>query len=194
MSACGEYDVLLSLHAANALRGDERARVEAHLASCETCRDEFEASAEVLRLARLPLPGPVERRVLADLPERAVAAVRQGERRRGVVRRLALAMGAVAALSLVPLLPFVKGDRRPGVTELPRAEVALQAAHETPAPAALPAQESQQLELAEASPAIAVEAATWEEPDPDELWEHSSVLQSLALGEEMAFAAEAAVQ
>ena len=192
MSACGEYDVLLSLHAANALRGEERARVEAHLASCETCREEVEASTEVLRLARLPSPGPAERRVFADLPERSVAAVRQGERRRGVVRRIALAMGAVAALSLVPLLPFVKGDRRPGVTEPPRAEVALEVAHETPAPSALPAQASPQ--LAEASPEIAVEAATWEEPDPDELWEDSSVLQSLALGEEMAFAAEAAVQ
>ncbi len=193
MSACSHYDGLLSLHAANALRGDERARVEAHLASCETCREEVEASAEVLRLARLPSPGPAERRVFADLPERAVAAVRQGERRRGVVRRLALAMGAVAAVSLVPLWPLVTQERRTGVTELPPAQVRLEVAHETPVPAAaLPAQASPQ--LAGASPAIAVEAASWEEPDPDELWEHSSVLQSLALGEEMVFAAEAAMQ
>jgi hypothetical protein len=39
-----------------------------------------------------------------------------------------------------------------------------------------------------------VQAAAWEEPDPDALWEDSSVLQSLAEGEEMAFAAEAAMQ
>jgi predicted anti-sigma-YlaC factor YlaD len=117
-AACREYDVLLSLHATNALRGEERARVEAHLASCETCREEVEATAEVLRLARLPAPAPAERRVLADLPERTVEAVRQGERRRGVVRRIALAMGAVAVSRSSALAARDAAARRPGVAEL----------------------------------------------------------------------------
>lgn len=204
--ACSEYDVLLSLHAANALRGEERARLEAHLASCQACRDDVEVSAEVLRLARLPAPTPAERRVLADLPERAVEAVRQGERRRGVLRRIAFAMGAVAALSLVPLLPFVTGERRPQLGELPRvSDVAGHSgtAVELRGPALAlggAAGDREHPELASASVSGAgaataqVQVASWQEPDPDELWEDSSVLQSLAEGEEMAFAAEAAVQ
>jgi predicted anti-sigma-YlaC factor YlaD len=192
-AACREYDVLLSLHATNALRGEERARVEAHLASCEACREEVEADAEVLRLARLPAPGPSERRVLADLPERTIEAMRHGDRRRGVVRRIALAMGAVAALSLVPLWPLVMQERRSGVAELPDTAVTLEVAHEASLPSMGPAGVDAP-QLATTSPSVPVEAATWEEPDPDELWENSSVLQSLAEGEEMAFAADAAVQ
>jgi len=191
-AACREYDVLLSLHATNALRGEERARGEAHLASCEACREEVEADAEVLRLARLPAPGPSERRVLANLPERTIEALRHGDRRRTVVRRVALAMGAVAALSLVPLWPLVMQERRSGVAELPETAVTLEVAHEASLPSIEAAGDAPQ--LAAASPSVPVEAATWEEPDPDELWENSSVLQSLAEGEEMAFAAEAAVQ
>ena len=191
-AACRQYDVLLSLHATNALRGEERARVEAHLASCETCREEVEATAEVLRLARLPAPGPAERRLLADLPERTVAAVRQGERRRGVVRRIALAMGAVAALSLVPLWPLVTQERRSRVADLRETGVTLEVAHEARLPSIGPTGDAAQ--LASVSPSVPVQAAAWEEPDPDALWEDSSVLQSLAEGEEMAFAAEAAVQ
>ncbi len=191
-ATCREYDVLLSLHATNALRGEERARVEEHLASCETCREEVEATAEVLRLARLPAPGPAERRVLADLPERTVEAVRQGERRRGVVRRIAFAMGAVAVLSLVPLWPLVTQERRSRVAELREPGVTLEVAHEAPLPSIGPTGDAAQ--LASASPSVPVQAAAWEEPDPDALWEDSSVLQSLAEGEEMAFAAEAAMQ
>ncbi|WP_242343586.1 zf-HC2 domain-containing protein [Anaeromyxobacter terrae] len=199
---CSEYDLLLSLHAANALRGEERARLEAHLASCPACRDDVEASAEVLRLARLPAPTPAERRVLADLPERAVEAVRQGERRRGVVRRIALAMSAVAALSLVPLLPFVTGTRRPQLGDLPRvSDVSgshLGTAVELRGPAlALDRStggEHPQLASATGSGAVAVQAASWQEPDPDDLWEDSTVLQSLGDLEETTFAAEAAMQ
>jgi hypothetical protein len=69
--------------------------------------------------------------------------------------------------------------------------VALEVAHEAPAPFIGPTVEPAQ--LASASPSVPVQEASWEEPDPDDLWEDSSVLQSLADGEEMAFAADAAV-
>ena len=68
----------------------------------------------------------------------------------------------------------------------------LEVAHEAPLPSIGPTGEAAQ--LASASPSVPVQAAAWEEPDPDALWEDSSVLQSLAEGEEMAFAAEAAMQ
>ncbi|ABS28154.1 zf-HC2 domain-containing protein [Anaeromyxobacter sp. Fw109-5] len=224
-SACSDYDLLLSLHAANALRGDDRDRLEAHLARCPECRGALEETAELLRLTRLPAPTPVERRVFSSLPERTVEAVRQGERRRGVVRRIALAMGAVAALSLVPLVmrdaPPEVGDpgswfdrlttsgRSRGLTTSGRsggltasgASETLDAAGEPDAlvdpRAARRVRESSgggHPQLASASPQLPVQAASWEEPDPDQLWEDSSVLQALGELEEMAFAAEAAVQ
>ncbi|MGZ3461252.1 MAG: zf-HC2 domain-containing protein, partial [Archangium sp.] len=43
MSACPEYDELLTLHAAGALEPGEQARVRAHLESCAACRSEAEA-------------------------------------------------------------------------------------------------------------------------------------------------------
>jgi hypothetical protein len=215
-SACSDYDLLLSLHAANALRGDDRDRLEAHLARCPECRDTLEETAELLRLTRLPAPMPVERRVFSSLPERTVEAVRQGERRRGVVRRIALAMGAVAALSLVPLVmrdaPPEVGQARAWFDRLTtsgrsggltgsgtpekldaRGEPDAFVASHDPA-RALGTSAGAQQQLASASAQLPVQAASWEEPDPDQLWEDSSVLQSLGELEETTFAAEAAVQ
>jgi len=100
---CQELAPLLSLRAAGALDGEEAARVESHLATCAGCRAEAEQAEAALDLARLPPFGPAERRAAGELPERALAAFRRADARRGRMRR-ALAGFAVAAAAALALL------------------------------------------------------------------------------------------
>lgn len=147
---CRELEVLLSLHAAGAageLEPAEAAALERHLEGCPGCREALERSRAVLGMARLPAPEPGETLALADLPVRALSALRRRDRRRRLVRGIAAGlagMAVAAALVLALLAPALFRSR-------------------TPADAA-------GVELASAR------AATWEVPDMDTLWSESAVL------------------
>jgi hypothetical protein len=152
---CPEHEVDLSLHAAGALEGDEAARLEAHLRGCAGCRAELAASARALGLARLPAVTEAERRALADLPARALAAFRVSEHR---FIRLWRA-GAVAAVAAVLIASFVS----PVWLRKSRERIAAEQARQW---AALQAHEAE------------VAAARWQEPDLDALWEDTEVLDT----------------
>jgi anti-sigma factor RsiW len=120
MTACREYDLSLSLRAAGALDHAEAQRLEAHLAGCDACRAEAEADAEVLSLAKVPPVSDAERRVLADLPKRALAELRRSdvlaERRRRLGKRIAFGLVAAAAAVVVAIAP---GRERPADPRAP---------------------------------------------------------------------------
>jgi anti-sigma-K factor RskA len=94
---------LTAAYALDALDADERARYEAHLATCESCRDElrgfWRVSGALAHAAGGPAPSP-------QLRERILAAAR--DERPNVVplrprrdRRLLSAVAAVAAVALL---------------------------------------------------------------------------------------------
>jgi anti-sigma factor RsiW len=125
VTACKGFDLLLPLHAAGALDPDEAARVEAHLAACAACRREAALDAEALLLAKLPPPSDAERRAVADVPRRALAALHAADRRRSRWKPVAAGIGVAAAALLAILAPAML-QRAP---ELPRtATVAVAAA------------------------------------------------------------------
>lgn len=114
--ACREFEVLRSLAATGALEGDEAARLAAHLERCPACRAAEQADRELLELVRLPPPGAAEALVTADLPARALAALRARGRRRHAFLRFGTAAGvalAAAAAVLLLLAPVLFRDRAP---------------------------------------------------------------------------------
>ena len=111
MTACKDFDLLLTLHATAALEPSEASRLEAHLAGCAACRAEAAQDAEALALAKLPPPSEAERRALADLPRRAVSALHRADRRRAGWKRAAAGIALAAAALLAVLAPTVL--RRP---------------------------------------------------------------------------------
>ncbi len=135
MTACRDFEVLLSLRAAGALEGDEAARVEAHLAGCAACRAEADADAEVLALAKLPPPSAAERRAFEDLPATALRAWRRADRSRGLGKRIAAGIAIAAAAAAVVLAPAIlhKAPTAPdGATQV--ASLTGQSAWEAPDP------------------------------------------------------------
>ncbi|MGC4000512.1 MAG: anti-sigma factor [Anaeromyxobacter sp.] len=104
-AACRDVEQLLSLRAARALDPAGTARLDAHLAGCPACQDEARALEALLGLVKLPPPSEAERRVLADLPARALAEIHRRDRRAGLVKRWALAAGLAAAVVLAVLAP-----------------------------------------------------------------------------------------
>lgn len=162
MNPCRDFSLLVTLRAADALDPADGARLDAHLATCERCRAEVEATSDALDLARLPAPGRVERRLMAELPERMIRHVRRSDVRRGVTRRLATA-GAVAAAFLVALaIPTTLRDH--------------------PAPTAAPEREPAATVVASAAPAAAATqaAASWQTPDLDSIWQETDVVDFAA--------------
>ena len=85
MTACKDFDLLISLRAAGALEPAEATRLDAHLESCAACRAEADADAEVLGLAKLPPLTEAERRAANGLARDVVAEL---HRTRGPPRRL----------------------------------------------------------------------------------------------------------
>src|SRR5919197_145213 len=85
------------------LQGEARARIEEHLASCETCRRELEAlrlTKHTVRraFAAEPAPPALEQRVLQALDrEDARARELSGPRRRRLILWLGLAAAVLAA-------------------------------------------------------------------------------------------------
>lgn len=103
--SCRDYEVLISLRAADALDARERARVEGHLAGCEACRAAADHTAAALSLARLPPASDAERRVFRELPVRTLAALRVSGDRRSLWREVAVVTAVAAAALLVVLAP-----------------------------------------------------------------------------------------
>ena len=102
-------DELLAGYVDGALGDDERAVVDAHLASCETCRQELDlargAVAALASLPDVPVPFGVTGPVLAE-------AGRRFERRRALVwQRVQWAGGLAAAAALVLVVAINLGGR-----------------------------------------------------------------------------------
>jgi anti-sigma factor RsiW len=146
VTACKDFDLLLTLHATGALEPAEASRLEAHLAGCAACRAEAARDAEVLALAKLPPPSDAERRAVADreLPRRAASALHRADHRRAGWKRAAVGI-AIAAAALFAVLS-------PGVLRRP-----------SQVPAVPPTQ-------------VPAAALAWQEPDLDTLWSDSAVL------------------
>jgi anti-sigma factor RsiW len=158
VKACRDFSLLVSLRAVDALAPEDAPRLDAHLATCERCRAELSATTDALDLARLPAPGRVERRLMADLPERLIADVRKGDRRRGVVRRLAIAGSVAAAFLLALAVPSGLRDRT-APTAPPDPTTTVASAGGTPAA-----------------------ASTWQTPDLDSIWQETDVVDFAADG------------
>lgn len=105
MGACVEYEEQASLHAAEALEGEEAARFQAHLESCAACQAEVASAREVLGLVALPPQTPVEVRAQEGLGSRTLAAWRREQTRRGMGRRALGSLAAVAAVVALMLGP-----------------------------------------------------------------------------------------
>ena len=105
MKPCIEYLPLLSDHVAGELSSSDDARLAAHLAGCAACRAEGEALAEVLSMARLPLPTDAERGALAGLAESVRLEQRRAQLRRRAPIRYAAALLAVAAAAAFLVAP-----------------------------------------------------------------------------------------
>jgi anti-sigma factor RsiW len=114
VTACNDFEVLVSLRAAGALEPAEAARLDAHLQTCAACRAEVEADAEVLRLARLPAPTEAEQRATAGIAKGALAELHRREGRAYSWKRTTAAFAAAAAVLVAVLAPAVLG-RRPAL-------------------------------------------------------------------------------
>jgi hypothetical protein len=104
---CLEIQPLLSLRAVHALDAEEQRRVEAHLASCASCRAEAAADEEALSLARLPPVSEGERHALRDLAAETLDELQRRDTGRFGRKRLAAALAAAAALVIAVLAPAV---------------------------------------------------------------------------------------
>lgn len=109
--SCRERRESLGAYVLGHLPTEERRVLEAHLEGCAECRAEADSLASVSRLLALADPGhfgpaPLPPPELAGRIEAAIAAERDGARRR-VRRRLGLGLSAAAAAAAVLLLIFI---------------------------------------------------------------------------------------
>lgn len=111
MTACQEFDVLITLRATGDLGEDEAKRLELHLAGCARCRAEAEQDAAVLRQVRLPRESDAERRATASLARATIAELHRRDGRLTSVKRAAVAVAAVAAILLAILAPALFGRK-----------------------------------------------------------------------------------
>lgn len=109
--ACIELRLLLMERASGALASEEATRLDAHLATCSSCRSELAKVREVLDMARLT-PLPWERRV-PPLAEGLRAALRrdtlQARRRRVASVALGGGLAVAAAVAVIALSPGLAG-------------------------------------------------------------------------------------
>jgi len=149
--ACPDQEVAISLHAAGALEAEESDRLMAHVQGCAACREVLAASARALGLARLPPLSEPERHALSGLPGRVLGELRLRAGRRRMVFRASTITAAAAAVLLAFASPVIlrKGPPNAAGTANPTTEA--------------PRQE----QLAEND---------WQEPDLDDLWDASDVL------------------
>ena len=105
MPACPDFELALSLHAAQALDAAERAPLEAHLASCAPCARELLEAQCVLAALALPAPSHEEQAALASVPRRVQQGLRSRHARPWTAALLATALAAGVAALLVPPRP-----------------------------------------------------------------------------------------
>lgn len=106
MAACPEYEVLLDVHATGGLETDEAARVDAHVKTCDGCREALVSTAGVLMLAELPPLSAEEKSEVQELPRRTLSAWLRDTQHRGLRRRtLGSVVAAAAVVALMLLVP-----------------------------------------------------------------------------------------
>lgn len=113
MSACQDYEELLTLHAAGALEPAEEARVRAHLETCAACQRELRSTAGLLSQVALPPPSPAEQARLEALPQRTLGRWRREQVRRAMRMRTVGALMASAAAVLLVLTLTLPGEEAP---------------------------------------------------------------------------------
>jgi anti-sigma factor RsiW len=107
MSACQDYEELLTLHVAGALEPDEEARVRAHLESCAACRGEAQSTATLLGQVAQPALSPAEKEKLEALPQQVTGAWRQEKVRKALRTRTVGVLMATAAVLLLMVAPSI---------------------------------------------------------------------------------------
>jgi anti-sigma factor RsiW len=115
MSACQDYEELLTLHATGALEPEEEARVRAHLETCAACRSEAESTASLLGQVALPPLSPSAKEKLDALPQRVTAAWRREQLRKALRTRTVGALMATAAVLMLMLAPSILRHEQPRV-------------------------------------------------------------------------------
>ena len=122
MSACQDYEELLTLHAAAALEPAEEALVRAHLESCAACRSEAQATASLLGQVALPALSSAEKEKLEALPQRVTGAWRREQVRKALRTRTVGALMATAAVLLLMVAPSILRHEDPRLVPSPPAE------------------------------------------------------------------------
>ncbi|MDY7225627.1 zf-HC2 domain-containing protein [Hyalangium rubrum] len=125
MSACQDYEELLTLHAAEALEPQEEARVRVHLETCAACRSEAESTARVLAQVALPPPSPAERERLEALPRRVMGAWRREQVRQSLRGRTVGVIAAAAAVLMLMVVPSLVRRDAPRSVASPSSPAAL---------------------------------------------------------------------
>lgn len=128
MSACQDYEELLTLHAAGALEPDEEAQVRAHLESCAACRSEAQATADLLGQVAPPALSAAEKEKLEALPQRVTGAWRKEQVRKALRTRTVGALMATAAVLLLMVAPSILRHGEPRVEPGTPAELSAAAA------------------------------------------------------------------
>jgi anti-sigma factor RsiW len=121
MSACQDYEELLTLHAAGALEPTEEAQVRAHLESCAACRSEAQATASLLGQVALPALSSAEKQKLEALPQRVTGAWRKEQVRKALRTRAVGALMATAAVLLLMVAPSILRHEEPRLVPSPPA-------------------------------------------------------------------------
>jgi anti-sigma factor RsiW len=105
VSACTEFEPLVSLHATGALDAEDVRRLEQHLIGCERCRANLVDTQAAFDLARLPPVSQVERRAFATLPSTALTELRRERVGTPIWRAFAAGFAAAAAIAVMIAAP-----------------------------------------------------------------------------------------
>jgi anti-sigma factor RsiW len=111
MTTCSDFESLIRDRLTGDLDEAGAARLDAHLADCPACRAEADALADILALAKLPPPTQKEIQALGGVAESALHTFRFGERRRNLVRGLAVGIAVAAAVVVMALTPALMRGR-----------------------------------------------------------------------------------
>jgi anti-sigma factor RsiW len=111
MTTCSDFEALARDRLTGDLDEAGAARLDAHLADCTACRAEADALADLLALAKLPLPSQREMRALTGVADGVLRTFRVGERKRNMMRGLAVAIAVAAAVVVMALAPALMRGR-----------------------------------------------------------------------------------
>jgi anti-sigma factor RsiW len=105
MTTCLDFESLIRDRLTGDLDEAGATRLDAHLAGCPACRAEANGLDEILSLAKLPPPSQKEMHTLEGVTEGVLRTFRFGERRRSVVRGMAVGVLVAAAVVVMALAP-----------------------------------------------------------------------------------------